>query len=150
MTVGERIKAARNKAGLKQSELAEKLGVAVITIGQYERDKRQPRLEQLRRIAAALGVEWTDLVDSDTAATMTIDHVMSKLKALSTPLERVTRDMSQMTEEGQSKVADYAADILPRYRAETAPQSTPPAPGDTDTPTPQNPAEEPQKPEEDS
>lgn len=56
MSTGERIKAARNKAGLKQSELAEKLGVAVITIGQYERGKRQPRLEQLQAIAAALDV----------------------------------------------------------------------------------------------
>lgn len=56
MTVGERIQVARKNAGIKQSELAEKLGVAVITIGQYERGKRQPRLEQLQRIATALGV----------------------------------------------------------------------------------------------
>lgn len=56
MTVGERIQTARKKAGMKQSELAEKLGVAVITIGQYERNKRQPRIEQLRAIADALEV----------------------------------------------------------------------------------------------
>lgn len=56
MTIGERIQEARKQAGLKQSELAEKLGIATITIGQYERDKRQPRLEQLEAIAKALGV----------------------------------------------------------------------------------------------
>lgn len=56
MTVGERIQKARKQAGMKQSDLAEKLGIATITIGQYERDKRQPRLEQLEAIAKALGV----------------------------------------------------------------------------------------------
>ena len=61
VTVGERIQAARKNAGMKQSELAEKLGVAVVTIGQYERGKRQPRLEQLEAIAAALGVEPWEL-----------------------------------------------------------------------------------------
>lgn len=68
MTTGERIKAARNKAGLKQSELAEKLGVAVITIGQYERDKRQPRIDQLIEVAKALNVSVDYLlgVPSDT------------------------------------------------------------------------------------
>ena len=64
---------------------------------------------------------------------MTIDHVRSGLKALSTPIERVTRDMSQMTQEGQEKVADYAADILPRYQKEpeSPPQATPHKKGDT-------------------
>ena len=56
MSIGERIKLARKQNGLTQSELAKKLGVAVVTIGQYERDVREPRLEQQRRIADALNV----------------------------------------------------------------------------------------------
>lgn len=56
MTVGERIQKARKKVGMKQSELAQKIGVAVVTIGQYERGKRQPDLEQLQRIASELGI----------------------------------------------------------------------------------------------
>lgn len=66
MSIGERIKEARKKAGLKQSELAEKLGVAVITIGQYERGVRQPRLEQFQRIAAALNVDVNWLMNGQT------------------------------------------------------------------------------------
>lgn len=62
------------------------------------------------------------------------------LKPLPTPIERVTRDMSQMTQEGQEKVAGYAADILPRYRAETASQSAPPpSEGNDTTPSPNAP-----------
>lgn len=66
MTVGERIQAARKKAGMKQSDLAEKLGVAVITIGQYERGKRQPRIEQLKRVASALDVDVNWLMNGQT------------------------------------------------------------------------------------
>lgn len=63
MNIGERIKAARTKAGLTQAQLAERTGVAMITISQYERGIRQPRMEQLRKIAFALGLYISDLVD---------------------------------------------------------------------------------------
>ena len=41
----------------------------------------------------------------------------------------------KLNKSGQSKVADYAEDILPRYRAETTPQS-PPAPQEGESTTP--------------
>lgn len=48
-------------------------------------------------------------------------------------INRIEATISKMTEEGQRRVADYAEDILPRYRAETTPES-PPAPQEgTDT-----------------
>ena len=62
MTVGERIKQARKLKGLTQKQLGELSETSEITVRQYELGKRQPRLEQLRRIASALDVEWTDLV----------------------------------------------------------------------------------------
>ena len=68
MTIGEQIRDARKKAGMKQSDLAEKLGVAVVTIGQYERGQRTPRLEQIRAIANALDVDVYDLIDGGFGA----------------------------------------------------------------------------------
>ena len=56
MTIGQRVQAARREKGLTQKELATKLGLATGSIQQYELGKRQPRLEQLQAIAAALGV----------------------------------------------------------------------------------------------
>ena len=123
MTIGERIKKLRLERGFTQKQVADSCGMADSAIRKYESGKVTPKYEMLRRIAVALGVDWTDLVDSNTAAKMTIDHMTGKLKSLSTPVERVTCDMSQMTQEGQEKVADYAADILPRYRAEAAPDA---------------------------
>lgn len=56
MTMGKRIKEARTKEGLTQAQLAELCGLATITIQQYERDKRQPRRDQLEVIAQNLNV----------------------------------------------------------------------------------------------
>ena len=67
MSVGEKIRTARKKAGLTQEELARAAGVATITIRQYELGKRQPRLEQLELIANALKVPISKLV-SDSAS----------------------------------------------------------------------------------
>ena len=57
MTIGQRIKDARKKAGMTQAELASKLDIPPQSIGQWERGERRPKLETLDRIAAALGVE---------------------------------------------------------------------------------------------
>lgn len=62
MTYGQRIKAARKKAGMTQTELAKKLGIPYQSIGQWEKDLRNPKLETLQRIADALGVHVLDLI----------------------------------------------------------------------------------------
>lgn len=62
MSVGDHIKNARKSAGITQKELAEKCGAAEITIRQYESNKREPRNEQLMKIARILNVELYDLL----------------------------------------------------------------------------------------
>ena len=57
MTVGEHIRKIRKSKGLTQVQLAEKSGVAMISIHQYETGKRAPRLEQLVYIASALEID---------------------------------------------------------------------------------------------
>ena len=78
MTLGERIQAARKKANLKQTDLAEMIGSSVVTVGQYERDKRQPRLEQLVRIADALNVTVGYLQGEETIDAKQIVEALQK------------------------------------------------------------------------
>ena len=59
---GKNIKEARKKAGLTQKELADASGVAKITIQQYEAGKRQPRLEQLMKLAEAMKIKVDVLI----------------------------------------------------------------------------------------
>lgn len=158
MTVGKRIQEARKNAGMKQSDLAEKLGVAVITIGQYERGKRQPNLGQLQRIATALDVPVPELMGLEQIDDVTWGREASPERTKEFPdrlwekylpqgsRARIEVALDQLSEEGQEKVAAYAEDLIPRYRAKTASQS-PPAPVKGTDATP--PSEIPEGPPED-
>jgi transcriptional regulator with XRE-family HTH domain len=48
---------ARLKAGLSQRELAERAAVPATMISAYERDRRQPSLETLRKLLRAAGFD---------------------------------------------------------------------------------------------
>lgn len=117
MTIGERIKQVRTEKGLTQKQLGELSKTSEGTVRQYEIGKRQPRIEQLQAIATALGVHpgvlmgYVFLGKTDEGLDF---YGPSPQKA------RADTAMDQMTEEGRSKVADYAEDILPRYRREDA------------------------------
>ena len=63
MTIGERIKLARKNANVTQADLATKLNIPFQSISQWERDVRKPKLETLNRIATALGVSPSSLMD---------------------------------------------------------------------------------------
>jgi transcriptional regulator with XRE-family HTH domain len=53
---GERIVAAREQAGLSQSELADKLGISQRALSGWERDNVALRADQIIAVAEALGV----------------------------------------------------------------------------------------------
>ena len=54
--IGNRIREARVQAGLKQKELAEKIGVSESRVSQYEKGSQNPRIGTLLKIADALGI----------------------------------------------------------------------------------------------
>ena len=61
MDLGKRIKSIRKDRKLTQKELADKAGIATITLQQYERGVREPKLEQMQKLASALGVSFGEL-----------------------------------------------------------------------------------------
>lgn len=66
MTTGDRIKAARNAAGLTQKELAQICGLATGTIQQYELNKRLPKNKEItEKLADALNVSGVYLIWGD-------------------------------------------------------------------------------------
>lgn len=75
MTIGERIKTARKSEGLTQKQLGELSGTSEITVRQYERGTRQPRIEQLKRIADVLGVSAAYLLVGDEIFSNSSTHL---------------------------------------------------------------------------
>lgn len=56
------LKMARELKGLKQSEAAEKIGVSVDTLGNYERGKSYPDIPTLRKIEEVYGIPYDRLI----------------------------------------------------------------------------------------
>ncbi len=64
MTVAENIKRIRKEKGLTQKQLGEKCKMSESTLRQYELGFRNPKLQTLAKIAAALDVSANDLLES--------------------------------------------------------------------------------------
>lgn len=84
MNCGERIKAARKKAGLTQSELAARIGITPQVISQYERGvKKNPKPATLKKIADAIGngVQWYELYSDspNEQGRLIIDYMKDKI-----------------------------------------------------------------------
>jgi transcriptional regulator with XRE-family HTH domain len=154
-----RIRDARKAAKFTQEELAKRIGITHATLSRYENGSIDPPTSQLQAIADVLKVSVSSLLPDDMAHMYTAamwkgyegrqfeDRMYEKyLKkqgyTFSRKEQRIIAAFSKMNGDGQDKVADYAEDILPRYRRQDPPESPPaPAgdtPGGTDTPTAQD------------
>ncbi|WP_311489210.1 helix-turn-helix domain-containing protein [uncultured Corynebacterium sp.] len=67
MTLAQRIKACRSKAGLSQSELADRLVVDREAVQDWETGRGWPDIENLTKLAALFGVSTSDLLGKDGA-----------------------------------------------------------------------------------
>ncbi len=60
--IGDRLKDLRVRRALTQEELAAKAGIGKNTVNRIERNRAEPHMSTLRKLAAALGVEPSELV----------------------------------------------------------------------------------------
>lgn len=67
MTTGQLIRAARKRAKMTQTELAEKLGISYVGVSQWENGIRNPKHETMQKIADALGISLSELVGMNPA-----------------------------------------------------------------------------------
>ena len=61
-SVANNIRAIRKKKGITQGELAKETSLSRNTIVNFETDKRDPRVKDLKRIANALNVSLEELI----------------------------------------------------------------------------------------
>lgn len=78
--IGIGIKNARLVVGVTQAELARRLGVTPQAISQYERGEKKPKIETIKKIADALGVNWFHLSHLDDLVATSEERVLDKEK----------------------------------------------------------------------
>lgn len=60
--IGKRIQEIRTRRGMTQEALAERINISKSSISEWEACKRVPRMETLRKIADALGVDVWEII----------------------------------------------------------------------------------------
>ena len=132
MTTGQRIKAARKKAGMTQEDFGKKLGLSSSFIAQYETDNRKPKQETLMKIAKALGVRLSDLSDASTWDELDRQEGVERLSesvAESSILDTVAKAywefapelvalLSKLNDDGQQEAVKRVGELteIPRYQ----------------------------------
>lgn len=109
MTCGEQIKKRREAAGLSRDALAQLSGVSAMSIRRYENGEREPRLDAMTKIAAALDCAVFDFVDNWSEYSIedqkdAILHGGQRAAMLAM--------YDQLTHEEQKKVYEYVSDML--------------------------------------
>ena len=140
MDIGTKIRMIRKSKGITQIDLAANARIAVNSLRLYEANKRQPRADQLRAIASALGVSVADLLDVKPARAVDPNETEAErekrlglpegyFKRLATPEETARRDrlldsFMEMNAIGQQKAVDQVSDLakIPDYQTETSPK----------------------------
>lgn len=122
MTIGENIRQARKKAGLTQRQLAEKSGVATITLQQYERGVREPKLDTIAKIARAMNLFASDLISGDQwqNVDMTFTDTTERYGQETPQYYRMIEAFSTLNHIGAEKAAVAVEDLakVPEYRRE--------------------------------
>ena len=114
MTTGERMKFRRKELGLSADEVAAALNVSRATIFRYEKgDIEKLPGSALEPLAKALHTTPAYLMGWEESPSADIPTPPPSL-----PLQRLTQALNQLNDEGQTKLVDYADDLVSsgRYR----------------------------------
>jgi transcriptional regulator with XRE-family HTH domain len=68
MTLGENLRRIRNKSGISQSALADRVGVSLHTIFRVENGKTQPRASDIKKLCNVLNVTKAELLNGPVVA----------------------------------------------------------------------------------
>lgn len=106
MSIGTRIKAARQAAGLNQEQLAKMLGISKGSIGNYEADISHPKEEILILLMKMLNVDanyiYQDYIPIKKAPTISGSDIQK---------QRLIENYEKLNPLGQEKLVDYSEDL---------------------------------------
>lgn len=122
MTIGEKIKTIRLSKKMTQKQLGDLCGMADSAIRRYELGGAKPKIETLKRIAAALGVGLEEFLTSSelslfedmTNLYLKSNFETNKIALLDeyTPQENyLIVTFRKLNEKGRNKVTNYTDDL---------------------------------------
>lgn len=74
MNIGENIKKQRERLGMEQKELADKLGLSNKTISSWECGRTEPRMGMIEDMCVIFGIDKTTLIDGIIEVEKPVNH----------------------------------------------------------------------------
>jgi transcriptional regulator with XRE-family HTH domain len=116
-TFGEKLVSLRKQKNLSQKELAEIIGVTATRLNYWEKDKRKPGLEWVKKLTDALGIPTVDLMDWDTE--LNPDGRLAKEVRLIEEIQllwgkdtvNLLSIFDELNDVGKEKALDYLTDL---------------------------------------
>lgn len=90
MSFGERLRELREKRGVRQSDVADVIGVSPVMIVNYEKGTKLPQVEKLKSIAEYFGVTVDYLICSGTS----IDNLEEEFPEGVQVLRRASKELT--------------------------------------------------------
>lgn len=106
-TFGDRLAGARERSGLSQKDLAERLGVKPATIKAWEEDRKEPRANRLSMLSGMLGISLSWLMtgegqglddpgDSDVETSPELSELLSQMRATRVEIASATDRLARL------------------------------------------------------
>lgn len=116
MKVNENIRKIRKEKGMTQKELGKKLGISQSAIGQFESKETNLKIDTITKIANALAVDITSLIDTDELAILDIkEHPekwgFDKEKLSEERIEQALKKLNTMGKEEAVKRVEELTEI---------------------------------------
>lgn len=123
MDISEKLYKLRSELGLSQKEFGQKIGASQSAVYYWETGGRTPKLEQIQKIAKALGLPVTDLIDVVEYSLEESDK-LTKQTGYATRIlpsyryDKLLDRFDELNENGQDKVIEQAELLIkiPEYR----------------------------------
>lgn len=108
MTIGENIRRLRNKKEYTQKQLAEKCEMYESQIRKYELGKANPKLSTIQKIAAALEVSLSELINTAESIVETSSSTLSgAAENISESIIDISSGMQILSKDEQTIMSDY-------------------------------------------
>ena len=101
LSLGQRITYYRQEAGMRQKDLAAQTGISATALNYYEKDKREPNVLTLIKLAKALKITGNTLLGIECPEAAACDANEYSL----------IRYYRKLNDRGKQKILEYAADL---------------------------------------
>lgn len=114
--VGKKIREVRKEKGLTIKQLGNLCGISEQNMGNYERGVRTPKLETIKKIAKALEIPYTQLIDDESSNEAYSFSHSQKLIDLYTNGVEAWINNEHLSIEQSRVLHEHYADLLARYK----------------------------------